>query len=237
MSNDAGSNDAADDRAAPRRVTAQAAGTAWSRWQMPVMADEQLAEAAPAAEPAAVADSADRFEQELATLREGARREGWEQGLGEGRQAARGELGLQAQRWRQLMAHLDQPLAAMDAQVEQELALLALALARQVIHAELRTTPELVLPVIRQALAELPSASRKVRLHLHPEDAHLIGEGLPELHEASWQVIEDDGISRGGCLLESGSASIDATLETRIAEVVARLGAAGFDAPAAEPQA
>ncbi len=77
MSNDAGSNDAADDRAAPRRVTAQAAGTAWSRWQMPVMADEQLAEAAPAAEPAAVADSADRFEQELATLREGARREGW----------------------------------------------------------------------------------------------------------------------------------------------------------------
>ncbi|WP_206389824.1 FliH/SctL family protein, partial [Amnimonas aquatica] len=115
--------------------------------------------------------------------------------------------------------------------------LLALALARQVIHAELRTTPELVLPVIRQALAELPSASRKVRLHLHPEDAHLIGEGLPELHEASWQVIEDDGISRGGCLLESGSASIDATLETRIAEVVARLGAAAFDAPAAEPQA
>lgn len=203
---------------------------AWSRWQMPSMLDSE-----PAFRSDGRADSRvethtevarSLSEADVAACREEARRAGWEQGLSEGRQAARGELRLHAERWQHLVEHLQQPLAALNQQVEQELAELALAIARQVVREQLDLHPENILGVVREAVAALPSAARQLRLHLHPEDAHLVAESLPGLSEASWQIIEDAGIARGGCLLESGSTRVDARVETRLAEAADRLDAA-----------
>lgn len=199
----------------------------WTRWQAP---DMRQASPSPAPErPLAVATPPSH--PELQVLRDEARREGWEQGLAEGRQAARGELKLQAERWQQLAAHLARPLAALDEQVEEELMDLVMTLSRRVVMAELRARPEQILAVIREAVKALPSASRHVRIHLHPEDAHLIAEQLPSHGEVQWHVIEDLAISRGGCLLDSGSSHVDARLETRLDEAMMAL-AGGDGLPA-----
>lgn len=199
------------------------AATAWSRWQMPAMPEfEQPL----GSSRAVVAGSTPEID--IAASRDEARRAGWEQGLSEGRQAARGELRLQAERWQQLLAHLSQPLSVLNAEVEQELAGLALAIARQVVQDELQARPEHILALVQQMVAALPAGKRQVRLRLHPEDAHLVADGI-EMDSAGnsagepWQIIEDAAISRGGCLLESGSTRIDGRLETRLTDVVARL--------------
>lgn len=185
------------------------AALAWTRWQAPDMQSGQ-------GSAAAVPDVRVAPAVELQALRDEARRAGWEQGLAEGRQAARGELRLQAERWQQLMAHLAQPLAALDDSVEQELLELVLGVARRVTLSELQAQPAQVLAAIREAAAALPSACRHVRVHLHPEDAHLVADSLPPHGDVQWHVIEDATITRGGCLLDSGSTHVDARLETRL---------------------
>ena len=190
---------------------------AWARWQMPQMQDEPAVVAPP---PPSMPLNA---EETLSLSREEARRAGWEQGLSEGRQAARGELRLQADRLQHLIEQLAAPLAQAGQDVQDELVQLAMAIARQVVLRELGTQPEQIRDVVTQAIAALPSGNRHLRIHLHPEDAHLLTEHLDAHEVASWKIIEDATLSRGGCLVDTGATRIDARLETRMNDILAGL--------------
>lgn len=166
---------------------------------------------------------------ELEALRQTAYREGFEQGRKEGRQAGHAE-GLAAGRShgeqqgqetaRRMAAMVDslaEPAGELDEAVEQELAALTLLLAQQVIRRELQTQPGEIVPVIREAVALLPFSARDVRVRVHPDDARFLREVLGEDDESrSWRLVEDPGVSRGGCLVATQSSHIDATLEHRL---------------------
>ena len=190
---------------------------AWARWQMPQMHDDVIAE-----EPLrpTVTYGPDEV---LSSSREEARRSGWEQGLSEGRQAARGELKLQADRLQRIIEQLASPLAHAGQEVQDELVKLAMAIAQQVVVRELNTQPEQIRDVVTQAIAALPAGNRHLRIHLHPEDAHLLAEHMDAHEGGSWKVIEDPSLTRGGCVIDAGSTRIDARLETRLQDILARL--------------
>ena len=76
---------------------------AWARWQMPPMHTEPLCM------PESQEASAYLTDEASSDARDEARRAGWEQGLSEGRMAARGELRLQAERLQQLIEQLAAP--------------------------------------------------------------------------------------------------------------------------------
>ena len=107
--------------------------------------------------------------RQLETIQAQAREEGFRQGLQEGREAGRKEFATQFQLLQQLLAGLDQPFEALDSSVEQQLAELAMLVARQLVRRELKTEPEQVISVVREALAALPVGARNVRLALNPE--------------------------------------------------------------------
>ncbi len=166
---------------------------------------------------------------ELEALRQAAYREGFEQGRKEGRQAGHAE-GLaagrshgeqegreSARRMAALLDSLAEPAGELDEAVEQELAALALMLAQQVIRRELQSQPGEIVPVIREAVALLPFSARDVRVRVHPDDARFLREVLGEDDESrSWRLVEDPGVSRGGCLVATQNSHIDATLEHRL---------------------
>lgn len=166
---------------------------------------------------------------ELEALRQAAYREGFDQGRKEGRQAGHAE-GLaagrshgeqegreSARRMAALLDSLAEPAAELDEAVEQELAALTLMLAQQVIRRELQSQPGEIVPVIREAVALLPFSARDVRVRVHPDDARFLREVLGEDDESrSWRLVEDPGVSRGGCLVATQSSHIDATLEHRL---------------------
>lgn len=190
---------------------------AWARWQMPQMQDElAVVEPLPPTTPLNPEDT-------LSSSREEARRAGWEQGLSEGRQAARGELRMQADRLQHVIEQLASPLEQAGQEVQDELVLLAMAIARQVVQRELSTQPEQIRDVVTQAIAALPAGNRHVRIHLHPEDAHLLAENLDVHDGGSWKIIEDASLTRGGCIVDTGATRIDARLETRLQDILARL--------------
>lgn len=188
--------------------------SAYERWELPVVEGR---DAFNSLRPM-TADKLDAIHKE-------AQKEGFEQGYKEGIDAAQKEIAAQMQRMKQIMRALSEPLAAADEQVEQELIALAMAVARQIIRRELQTDPEQVVAVVREAMAELPSSARNIRIFLHPDDASLVRDALntEEDETAPWKIVEDMVLTRGGCRVESDTSRIDASVEKRLNSIVAEL--------------
>jgi len=115
-------------------------------------------------------------------------------------------------------------MAELDANVEQELVALAIAMVKQLVRRELRLDPGEIIGVVREALSVLPVATRSVRLHLHPEDATLVREvlSLSDDEDRTWQIVEDPVLSRGGCRVVSETSRVDASVEARLNAVIAQ---------------
>ena len=118
---------------------------------------------------------------------------------------------------------MNKPLDNLDKAVEEELANLAIEIARQLVRRELRVSPGEIVAVAREAVSLLPVASVGIQIRLHPDDARLIREvlSLGRDDEPVWQIIEDQTLSRGGCLVNTELSRIDATLEKRLGIVIA----------------
>jgi flagellar assembly protein FliH len=160
----------------------------------------------------------------LADLQAEAYREAFEQGLAEGREAGRAQVGAQIERLAGMFYDLAKPFEALDEQVEHELLSLALALARHIVRRELKTDPTQIIGIIREAIAALPVAAREVRVHLHPEDAVVVREHLaPTESERAWALIEDPVMARGGCQVTTQTSRIDMRLETRLGAILSEL--------------
>ena len=155
------------------------------------------------------------------------RSRGYEAGLSAARaevERLRADLDGRVKRLDSLLGLLATPLAALDEDVQRQLALLALAIGTQLARRELKASPEEIIPLIRECVGRLPAAARDVRVHLHPEDAALVREHLAApTGERAWTLIEDPTLSRGGCLVRTDASQIDARLESRVAAVAASL--------------
>jgi len=159
-------------------------------------------------------------------------KEGVEQGIAQGTQQGI-ELGMQqiqetANQWQQLISCLAAPLASLDRQVEQELVALAMAVAKHLVRRELKIDPSQVIAVVREAVSVLPVSARDICVLLHPEDKKLIQESLSvdfdgEESDRRWRIIEEPMLTRGGCKIETATSFIDASVEARLAAIIAQV--------------
>ncbi|HEY8519063.1 MAG TPA: FliH/SctL family protein [Gammaproteobacteria bacterium] len=204
-------------------MTAQAeAAETIRRWQAPAV--ESLApRPAASTEPEGFL-TAERLAAIEEQVRTEAYRAGFEQGRLEGFEAGREEAARQAARLASLFESLAPQLKVLDDALLDQLARLVLAVARQFVRRELRSQPGEVVRVVREALAALPASDARVRVYLNPEDAALVRDTLlPETLERPLQLIEDVTLARGGARLETDSSVVDASTETRLGLIAARL--------------
>ncbi len=194
----------------------------FQRWLPPEMGAPPVEEVVPA-EPVVQPTV-----RELEALEQQARDEGYAAGHAEGLAAARDVLNERIARLDRILEAAARPLRSMDELVELELARLAMTVARQVVAHELRTSPDLVVEAVRQAVLAMPAATAKLRVRLHPDDLAL----LRSLHvaEPDWVLVADGSLERGDCMLESERSRLDSRVDTRMAAVVdAVLGAEAED--------
>lgn len=220
------------------RVISSDQPSAYERWELPAMKAEGSVMQVSTSRAAPTASQLEELQgQAYAEGFSAGRKEGFEQGHREGfakgfekghqagSEAADAEARPRIERLGQLLHALAEPLQSLDDAVEESLVHLAIAIARQLVRRELKADPGQVVAVIREALSALPVSSRNVRLYLHPEDAHLVRETLTlDTQESpSWEMLEDPMLTRGGCRVESDSSRIDASVEGRIASVIAHV--------------
>ena len=194
----------------------------YAPWQVPEVESDTARGQGEAALP--TAEDIERIQQQAWDEAHAA---GLEQGLAEGR----GRIEERVARLDAVLARLARPLEELDDRVEEELVALVIAVSRQLIRRELRTRPDEVVGVVREALGQLPVSARGVRIALHPEDAALVREALDlEGQERPWRLVEDPLLTRGGCRVTTEHSRIDATVETRLARLIARVFGGGRDA-------
>jgi flagellar assembly protein FliH len=205
------------------------------RWSPPHVEGAPLARArAPGAQGAATSPAALAHQAEAA---------GYAAGIARAQSEAvaqRAELAGRITRLDELLRQLAHPLRLLDAEVEQALLSLALAIGSQLARRTLQAEPGQTIALVRACLQQLPLAARDVRVHLHPEDAAILRHSLATpAGEGAWRLMEDPTLTRGGCLVESEHSRIDARFESRMHAIVASaLGderAATRPDPAANP--
>lgn len=168
--------------------------------------------------------------EDIERMHEEARAAGYQAGYAEGQAAAeqlcREAAATEARRFLALATNLQQALDELDQQVADQLLALAVEIAARVVGSTIAVKEDLLLPVIREAIAALPVNHSHVTLRLHPEDAARVRAQLGEqLIQTGTQIVEDGEVSPGGCLIRAGSSEVDASLETRWRRVLEALGA------------
>jgi flagellar assembly protein FliH len=193
-----------------------AASAIIERWRLPEVAGPIVGRSLEDRGTAAAEESVRRALKDAETR-------GYEAGMARARAETSAHLEALGERVKRLDAALhllSRPLEQLDADIEGELAQLALSIGKQLARRELRIEPAQVIAILRESLALLPAAAREVRIHLHPEDAATVREHLTAPGaERAWTIVEDPTLSRGGCVIHSQSSRIDARLEARIAAI------------------
>lgn len=167
--------------------------------------------------------------EEAARIREQARAKGHAEGVAEGRAEGiaqgRAEAARELENLRRIAEQLGDEVARADEVIAKEVLDLALDLARAMLKTSLNVKPDLVLPIVGEAIRYLPSLQQPALLHLNPHDAALVKSQMAdELNKAGWRVVEDGQILRGGCRIETASNQIDASVQTRWQRLVEALG-------------
>ncbi|MGB5276376.1 MAG: flagellar assembly protein FliH [Gammaproteobacteria bacterium] len=167
-----------------------------------------------------------RTRKQQSQIEQDAYEQGFTRGYQEGLEQGQHEISEHIEHLQSLMTTLATPLRSLDKQVVDELVDLSMAVARQMIRRELKTSPGEIVAVVKEALSLLPVTTGDVRLEMHPEDAALVRTALlPSDADAPWQIVDDPLLSRGGCRVSTNTSRIDATVENRInAAIAAVLG-------------
>jgi len=155
---------------------------------------------------------------------------GYREGLEAGQQAAATAATEATAQFAELVGNLQVSLAHIDQHVAEQVLGVALEVATQVLRGAINTRPELLLPVIREALSALPLHHAHVVVRMNPADSPLIRQQIGEqLSQTGVQIVDDPEISPGGCQLLAGASEVDATIETRWRRVLESIGIAPLE--------
>ncbi|WP_036169430.1 flagellar assembly protein FliH [Massilia sp. 9096] len=175
--------------------------------------------------------------EEIEAIREAARQEGYAEGHAAGLAAGhdagyqdgldlgRAEAAAELTHLQDLATEFGHAVTAADAAISNDVLELALHLARNMVRTSFEVRPELILPVVREAIDYLPTLQQPALLMLHPEDALIVRSSIGhELDKTGWRIVEDETLARGGCRVDTASNQIDAQIASRWQRLSQALG-------------
>lgn len=167
--------------------------------------------------------------EDIERIHEEARNSGYQAGLAEGRAAGEQQVReiaeSHAQLFLALIENLKKSINELEQTVADQLLALAIEIARQVTRSTINARPEILIPVIREAIGALPLHHAHIVVRLSPEDIERVRTEIGEqFSQIGAQLLEDHTVSPGGCMLHAGASEIDATLETRWKRVLEAIG-------------
>jgi len=104
---------------------------------------------------------------------------------------------------------------------EKTIVTLALSFAKSIVGADVITRPEIIREQVKKALSYVISEGQ-LTFHVNPDLVSQFDDKenfIPEKYRDRIAIIPDESISPGGCKLVTNSGTIDATIQTQIAEL------------------
>jgi flagellar assembly protein FliH len=164
------------------------------------------------AELAQLRTQAEKIKADLAAIYADAEKKGYDAGAAKGEKAASQLLQGQIARTKSLLAALEQTRGRVLDEAEDALVEVVYTAVCRVLG-EQGATRDAVARLVREAAAGTRDG---LIIRLHPDDAALLRAG-PEGVEEQARLAADPAVKLGGCLVDSGTGTLDTRFETQLA--------------------
>jgi len=143
------------------------------------------------------------------------RRLGLEAGQIEAKKAIEAQFKEEIERIQQVLEATRTERNRILARSESELVELSLAIARRIIGDAVARDIEVLLHMAHQAVAQL-GQSGPFQLHVNAEDFQRLTDYWADENAPEWELVVDDRVAPGGCIVTSGAGMLDARPETQL---------------------
>ncbi len=167
-------------------------------------------------------------EAEIEQQKEAGYQEGFRQGVEEGNQVGYEQVISEMQNLLQnmqqnLKRELDKAQLVMDSQVQglaAHLIKLSTEIASKVIHRQVKLDPEIIIDQVENILQNL-SRVKSLAIRVNPGDIQMVKSAEERFLQLTQGIDEiefviDHSLEPGGCIIETNSGGVDATIQTQI---------------------
>ena len=154
-----------------------------------------------------------RAQEEANAIKESAAKEGFDYGIN----VSKEEL-------KKLNQCITEILQAKEQAMEQaapDIAYLAVKAAEKVIKKQLEIDDQVVLNIVSEVLKTLGKNEKSIVIRTNPADTELVRQNVPRLYPygssgTTINVVKDDGVDWGSCIVETQGGIIDARFSTQL---------------------
>ena len=112
-------------------------------------------------------------------------------------------------------------------EAEEMIVQLAVSVAKTILHREVQLDPKVIKAVAKESL-KLVEGRKRVSIKIHPSDSNELKELEKDILSTTQaikdlDIIEDDSVNPGGCIIETDSGIVDAQLNTQLDEIAMSL--------------
>jgi flagellar assembly protein FliH len=198
--------------------------SAYQRWEMTSFEEPKAG-----ATTKVSAESIAAAKSEMEKIRLKSQKEGFTKGFEEGYQAGlnngQNEMQRQLDAFLQVSGQFNKAMQQAEQIVAQEVLDLALDLAKAMLKSTMQIHPEIIVPIVEQAIASLPAMQQPAQIMLNPNDAALVKHQIgTELEESGWAVVADPHMNQGDCRIETPKNQINASMQPRWQQLTDALG-------------
>lgn len=172
-----------------------------------------------------IADAQEEIERLRNQARDAGHQEGFDVGKKEGREQALREMQEAIKDANEKAMHTLKTAkeATVDymVQAEQDVAEIVMHVAEKIIPQHFIDVPQVVLPVVKQALMKVKD-QKEINIHVSPEGYELVLMARDEFRSllpggnAAIEIVSDESLQAGDCLIETPNGGVDARLSTQI---------------------
>ncbi len=208
--------------------------TAYQRWEMSSFTSdirenpqEQGKKTAKANRSASSTDgtASNELSKYLAKARQDGFEQGKQEGLKIGLNEAKTAMAGDSNKLLQMTISFSDSVKKSNEEISGNLLSLALDIAKAMLKSKITANDDVILPVVRDAIRQLPYVQQPAILMLHPEDIYIVRQQMSEeIAVDGWILRENPKIERGGCMIETGANQVDATNGMRWKRICEALG-------------
>jgi flagellar assembly protein FliH len=106
-------------------------------------------------------------------------------------------------------------------QAEQDVVKMVMAVVEKILPQHFIDVPQVVLPLVREAIVKVKD-QKELKIHVAPQDYDLVllarneFRGLLTYGDATIDLVSDQSMNPGDCLIETPNGTVDARLATQI---------------------
>jgi flagellar assembly protein FliH len=150
-------------------------------------------------------------------------REGFENGYKEGIDAAAQEMQTKLQsaiaKAEQILSIAEQQAKDIVVGAERQIIDISMAMVSKILAREVEENPMVVLPIVTAALKKVRD-QEQIEIRINPEEYHLLLQARKDLQmvlgrEQALQIVADQTIAAGGCIIDTAYGSVDARIDTQ----------------------